>query len=206
LPPPPRPKRENKKQKKELPDDDEKHDKDDGAERIVLEEMSVDTVDHLLPVEEKIQEDIEDNRLNSDMKFEEEIHIDEGSHEVSSLPRQDSEFSEPERPIEVEVSTQTDPVPDEEFTMEDDEDIDLEEYLSSDGKIKTLEDILKEEQEAEIERARQLQEAENLSKGIQRFRESNQRSFSEKSGRSKSLSRPITPSGEFFLFNFITIF
>lgn len=118
------------------------------------------------------------------------------SHDVSSLPRQDSDFSEPGRPIEVEVSTQTDPLPDEEFTMDDDEDIDLEEYLSSDGKIKTLEDILKEEQEAEIERARQLQEAENLSKGIQRFRESNQRSLSEKSGRSKSLSRPITPSGK----------
>lgn len=73
--------------------------------------------------------------------------------------------------------------------------------MGSDGKIKTLEDILKEEQEAELERARQLQEAENLSKGIQRFRESNQRSLSEKSGRSKSLSRPITPSGDLFKLN-----
>lgn len=114
---------------------------------------------------------------------------------VSSLPRQDSDFSEPERPLEFEVSTQTSPLPDEDFAMMDDEDVDLEEYMGSDGKIKTLEDILKEEQEAEIERARQLAEAENLSKGIQRFRESNQRSLSEKSGRSKSLSRPITPSG-----------
>ena len=114
------------------------------------------------------------------------------------LPHQDSEFSEPERPIEVDMSTQTDPVLDEEFALEDEEG-DMEEYLSSDGKIKTLEDILKEEQEAELERARQLAEAENLSRGIQRFRESSQRSFSERSGRSKSLSRPITPSGNFII-------
>lgn len=122
-------------------------------------------------------------------------------NEVSALPRQDSDFSEPERPIEVEVSTQTDPVLDEDFAMDDeDEDIDIEEFLGADGKLKTLEDILKEEQEAELERARQLAEAENLSRGIQRFRDSNQRSFSEKSrasaDRSKSLSRPITPSGK----------
>lgn len=94
------------------------------------------------------------------------------------------------------VSTQTDPILDEDYALDDDEDVDLEEYLASDGKIKTLEDILKEEQEAELERARQLAEAENLARGIQRFRESSQRSFSERSGRSKSLSRPITPSGK----------
>lgn len=120
-------------------------------------------------------------------------------HDLTSLPRQDSDFSEPDRPIEVEVSTQTSPLPDEEFQLEDEEDVDLEEYLSSDGKLKTLEDILKEEQEAELERARQLAEAENLARGIERFRESNQRSLSEKSGKSKSLSRPITPSGEIIL-------
>lgn len=115
---------------------------------------------------------------------------DEENQQTSYLPRQDSDFSEPERPLEVEVSTQTDPVPDEEFALEDEEG-DLEEYISSDGKVKTLEDILKEEQEAEMERARQLAEAENLARGIQRFRESSQRSFSERSNR----SRPITPSG-----------
>lgn len=121
--------------------------------------------------------------------------------EKESLPRQDSDFSEPERVIEVEVSTQTDPVLDEEFVCDEDgEDIDIDEFLSSDGKMKTLEDILKEEQEAEMERARQLAEAENLSRGIQRFRDSSQRSMSERSktsgDRSRSLSRPITPSGE----------
>lgn len=192
MPPPPRPKREHKK-KKELPDDDEKFDKDDGAEKIALEGLSVDTVDHLHRAEKELEVNSE-NLLEGDLKREDQIIRDEASNQVFSLPRQDSDFSEPERPIEREVSTQTDPV-DEEFTIEDDEDIDLEEYMGSDGKIKTLEDILKEEQEAELERARQLQEAENLARGIQRFRESNQRSLSEKSGRSKSLSRPITPSG-----------
>lgn len=175
LSPPPPPKRDRKKHKK---DDDEKLDKDDGAERIA-EPLSIDT-----------------NGL--------ELQEFEQGHDTKEyLPRQDSDFSEPERVVEVEVSTQTDPVLDEDFVCDEDEDIDIDEFLASDGKMKTLEDILKEEQEAELERARQLAEAENLSRGIQRFRESNQRSFSERSrasgDRSRSLSRPITPSGENFL-------
>lgn len=164
LPPPPRPKREHKKHKKDGEEDENKFDKDDDAEKVVVDRLSVDV-------------------------------------DKESLPRQDSDFSEPEKVIEVEVSTQTDPVLDEEFVCdEDEEDIDIDEFLSSDGKMKTLEDILKEEQEAEMERARQLAEAENLSRGIQRFRDSSQRSMSERSktsgDRSRSLSRPITPSGE----------
>jgi hypothetical protein len=115
------------------------------------------------------------------------------------LPRQESDFSEPERPIEVEVSTQTDPLPYDEFAMDEDEDVDIGEFIGTDGKIKTLEDILKEEQEAEIERARQLAEAENLSRGIQRFRETSQRSLSEHTRTSRSLSRPITPSGNLMI-------
>lgn len=170
LPPPPRPKRENKKQKKDDGDDD-KFDKDDDAEKI-MGQLSIET-------------DLSDEQL----------------HEVKeSLPRQDSDFSEPEKVVEVEVSTQTDPVPDEEFICDEEDDCDIDEFLSSDGKMKTLEDILKEEQEAELERARQLAEAENLSRGIQRFRESSQKSMSERSrtsgDRSRSLSRPITPSGD----------
>lgn len=177
LPPPPRPKREHKKHKKD-DDDDNKLDKDDDAERIIGP-LTVDTeIEEILSVEE---------------------FLAVGSEVKRQMPRQDSDFSEPERVIEVEVSTQTDPVPDEEFACDDDEDIDIEEFLSSDGKMKTLEDILKEEQEAEMERARQLAEAENLSRGIQRFRDSSQRSMSERSrtsgDRSRSLSRPITPSG-----------
>lgn len=172
LPPPPRPKREHKRPKKDDVDD-EKFDKNDGAEKIVGQ-LSIET-------------DLSDEQL----------------HEVKeSMPRQDSDFSESEKVVEVEVSTQTDPVLDEDFVCDEDEDCDIDEFLSSDGKMKTLEDILKEEQEAELERARQLAEAENLSRGIQRFRDSSQRSMSERSGRtsgsrSRSLSRPITPSGNF---------
>lgn len=181
LPPPPRPKRESKKQKKEEPSDDT-FDKDDGAEKVI-EPLEVETIENLLPVQNEIIETSDTNV----------------GHEVSPFPRQDSDFSEPERVVEVEVSTQTDPVLDDDFEC-DDEEMDIEEFLSADGKLKTLEDILKEEQEAEMERARQLAEAENLSKGIQRFRDSNQRSMSERSrtsaDRSRSLSRPITPSGK----------
>ena len=173
LPPPPRPKRDNKKHKKyDDTDDTDKHDRDDGAERVTIfnEEPIIST--HL--------EELNVMGVPSDR-----------------LPRQDSEFSDGERVIEVEVSTQTDPVLDEDFICDDEEeDVDIDDYIR-DGKLKTLEEILKEEQEAELERARQLAEAENLSRGIQRFRDSNQRSFSERSrtsgDRSKSLSRPITP-------------
>lgn len=184
LPAPPRPKRENKKHKKDDADDDNKFDKDDDAEKVV-EPLTIET-----DIEQRI---IDAQRTSLELPSRD------------SLPRQDSDFSEPERVIEVEVSTQTDPVPDEDFTC--DEELDIEEFLSSDGKMKTLEDILKEEQEAEMERARQLAEAENLSRGIQRFRDSSQRSMSEKSrtsaDRSRSLSRPITPSGKLICFNFI---
>lgn len=180
LPPPPRPKREPKKPKKDDEEDDNKFDKDDAAERII-EPLTIETSNL--------------NLLGNELLTGTEILTKE------SLPRQNSDFSEPEKVVEVEVSTQTDPVPDEEFVCdEDDEDIDIDEFLASDGKMKTLEDILKEEQEAEMERARQLAEAENLSRGIQRFRDSSQRSMSERSrtsgDRSRSLSRPITPSGE----------
>ncbi|CRK95757.1 CLUMA_CG009214, isoform A [Clunio marinus] len=185
LPPPPRPKRENKKNKKDDGNnDDNKFDKDDGAEKVI-ESLTIET-----DTENVFLENIHD------------VHESE-PFASASLPRQDSDLSEPDKVIEVEVSTQTDPVPDEEFICDDDEDenidIDLgDEFLTSNGKMKTLEDILKEEQEAEIERARQLAEAENLSRGIQRFRDSSQRSLSERSkasgDRSRSLSRPITPS------------
>lgn len=142
----------------------------------------------------------DENKFDKDEGAEKIINQLSVDTEKDSLPRQDSDFSEPEKVVEVEVSTQTDPVLDEEFVCDEEEDIDIDEFLSSDGKMKTLEDILKEEQEAEMERARQLAEAENLARGIQRFRDSSQRSMSERSktsgDRSRSLSRPITPSGQ----------
>lgn len=190
LPPPPRPKREHKKQKKD-DHDDNKFDQDDDAEKIKFDQAA-----KIRPL--MIETDIDEVLREAQLALL-------APPTNNFLPRQDSDVSEPEKVVEVEVSTQTDPVPDEDFTCdEDDEDIDIDEFLSSDGKMKTLEDILKEEQEAEMERARQLAEAENLSRGIQRFRDSSQRSMSERSrtsaDRSRSLSRPITPSGEFSWF------
>ncbi|XP_055385253.1 trichohyalin isoform X3 [Condylostylus longicornis] len=101
-----------------------------------------------------------------------------------------------EAAFEVEISTQTDPLPDdfvfEEFEITDDMKI-IEPRNS-----KTLEDILKED-DKEMEGVKWNGD-DNLTRGIQRFRESTQRSFSEKSrassaaDRSKSHSRPQTPA------------
>ncbi|EDW36455.1 GL10321 [Drosophila persimilis] len=75
----------------------------------------------------------------------------------------------------------------------------------SDGSAsKTLEDLLRsvetQEPQDEVDGVRVLTEDEQLAKGLQRFRDANQRSMSERSrassqaDRSKSLSRPQTPS------------
>jgi len=196
LPPPPRPKRENKKPRRDTTGEDDKFENDEGGAERITEPLSVD-----IDIIEKIMEKEPAFLIqSSDVETVEEPPVKEEDIKVERieerfLPRQESDFSEPERPIEVEVSTQTDPLPYDEFAMDEDEDVDIEEFIGPDGKIKTLEDILKEEQEAEIERARQLAEAENLSRGIQRFRETSQRSLSEHTRTSRSLSRPITPSG-----------
>lgn len=188
LPPPPRPKRDNKKQKKF--DDDDKLDKDGGAEQIIITEP---------PIEIESEPEIKLENIESEVESQPNELDKLDVEKLQRMSTFESDFSESsfDRPIEVEVSTQTDPVLDEDF-LDDDEDIDLDEYIR-DGKLKTLEEILKEEQEAEIERARQLAEAENLSRGIQRFRESSQRSYSERSrtsadGRKTPLSGRITPA------------
>ncbi|XP_034110452.1 uncharacterized protein LOC117572017 isoform X5 [Drosophila albomicans] len=109
--------------------------------------------------------------------------------------------------FEVEVSTQTDPLPDdfvcEEFEITDDmKVIEPRRSLGSGGKT-TLEDLLRSVQSQEpdeVDGARVLTEDEQLAKGLARFRDANQRSMSERSrassqaDRSKSLSRPQTPS------------
>ncbi|XP_043071462.1 uncharacterized protein LOC6570429 isoform X2 [Drosophila grimshawi] len=110
--------------------------------------------------------------------------------------------------FEVEVSTQTDPLPDdfvcEEFEITDDMKI-IEPRRSSGsaGGKTTLEDLLRSTQAQEpdeVDGARVLTEDEQLARGLQRFRDANQRSISERSrassqaDRSKSLSRPQTPS------------
>jgi len=110
--------------------------------------------------------------------------------------------------FEVEVSTQTDPLPDdfvcEEFEITEDMKI-IEPRRSNGSGNKTLEDLLRsveaaQQQADEVDGARVLSEDEQLAKGLQRFRDANQRSMSERSrassqaDRSKSLSRPQTPS------------
>ncbi|XP_075163875.1 uncharacterized protein LOC142236529 isoform X2 [Haematobia irritans] len=113
---------------------------------------------------------------------------------VDGLLESDSHFEE------VEASTQTDPLPDdfvcEEFEITDDMKV-IEPRIIP----KTIEEMLQEELEKELQTINhQVIDSEQLSKGLQRFRESNQRSLSERSrassqaDRSKSQSRPQTPS------------
>ncbi|KAH8366134.1 hypothetical protein KR093_009494 [Drosophila rubida] len=109
--------------------------------------------------------------------------------------------------FEVEVSTQTDPLPDdfvcEEFEITDDMKVIEPRRSTGSGGKTTLEDLLRSVQSQEpdeVDGARVLTEDEQLAKGLARFRDANQRSMSERSrassqaDRSKSLSRPQTPS------------
>ncbi|XP_017042499.1 uncharacterized protein LOC108088973 isoform X2 [Drosophila ficusphila] len=127
------------------------------------------------------------------------------SEQVASSSQADS-YDQGE--FEVEVSTQTDPLPDdfvcEEFEIT--EDMKIIEPRCSNGSTgnKTLEDLLRSVEAAQeqdvVDGGRVLSEDEQLAKGLQRFRDANQRSMSERSrassqaDRSKSLSRPQTPS------------
>ncbi|XP_070141312.1 microtubule-associated protein futsch isoform X3 [Drosophila kikkawai] len=128
---------------------------------------------------------------------------DESEHVASSSQADSYDQGE----FEVEVSTQTDPLPDdfvcEEFEITEDMKI-IEPRRSNGSGNKTLEDLLRSVEAAqepdEVDGARVLTEDEQLAKGLQRFRDANQRSMSERSrassqaDRSKSLSRPQTPS------------
>lgn len=91
---------------------------------------------------------------------------------------------------EFERSTQTDPLPADYRCKEFEITSDMRRITPT--KIKTLGDILKEEQEAELERARQLAD-ESLSRGLNRFRDANQKSWSERS-KGSTADRPRTPS------------
>lgn len=93
---------------------------------------------------------------------------------------------------EQDTSTQTEPLPEEAFES-DELEITPDMRTITPTQSKTLEDILKEEQEAEFERAQQQVAESNLTRGLQRFRDANQRSMSEKSWASRD--RPKTPSG-----------
>ncbi|KAL9907560.1 uncharacterized protein ACN427_003652 isoform 1-T6 [Glossina fuscipes fuscipes] len=100
---------------------------------------------------------------------------------------------------EVEASTQTDPLPDD-FVCEEFEITDDMKIIEPRIRTKTLEEVLRDEIGDEPEVQHQVIDSEQLSKGLQRFRDANQRSLSERSrassvaDRSKSHSRPQTPS------------
>uniref|UniRef100_A0A1A9WTH1 Uncharacterized protein n=1 Tax=Glossina brevipalpis TaxID=37001 RepID=A0A1A9WTH1_9MUSC len=100
---------------------------------------------------------------------------------------------------EVEASTQTDPLPDD-FVCEEFEITDDMKIIEPRIRTRTLEEVLREEIDDEPEVQHQTGDSEQLSKGLQRFRDANQRSLSERSrassgaDRSKSQSRPQTPS------------
>lgn len=129
--------------------------------------------------------DNNDNDDNDDGKHDkggggERLMIPTTLEDISRISSVDMEEIE-----ESEAATQTDPVPDEEFVLE------FDDNLASTRRSKTLEDILKEEQQAELDRAKQIADEEYLTKGIQKFRDSNQRSYSE---RSRGSDRPKTPT------------
>ncbi|KAL5291478.1 hypothetical protein ACFFRR_010711 [Megaselia abdita] len=97
--------------------------------------------------------------------------------------------------VEVEVSTQTDPLPDD-FVCEEFEITEDMKVIHARPRSRTVEDILREELEAEeFERVKmQLADDDTLTTGINKFRDSNQRTYSERSRGSSHLSRPQTPS------------
>lgn len=100
---------------------------------------------------------------------------------------------------ESETGTQTDPLP-ADFSFEEFEITDdlprITPSRDTNRNSRTIEDLLREHQAAEMERIRQLESEQNLAKSINKFRDANQRRTSERSrtsGGSRG-SRPITPS------------
>uniref|UniRef100_A0A1I8NV35 Uncharacterized protein n=1 Tax=Stomoxys calcitrans TaxID=35570 RepID=A0A1I8NV35_STOCA len=138
-----------------------------------------------------------EKRNRSASKGSEAMHSQMGTDEVDvvdGLEGCETHFEE------VEAATQTDPLPDdfvcEEFEITDDMKV-IEPRIIP----KTIEDMLQEELEKELQSINhQVIDSEQLAKGLQRFRDANQRSLSERSrassqaDRSKSQSRPPTPS------------
>lgn len=93
--------------------------------------------------------------------------------------------------IGTEMATQTSMDIDDLYLPDDD--IPLDE-MSQEQYSKTVEEILRGSSSEAIQHGSNRTSDDNLSKGIQRFRESNQRSYSERSRASTDRSRPITPA------------
>lgn len=120
-----------------------------------------------------------DTRKPRKFDNDDRLDFDGGAERITTF-----DTIEPRVIEEVEIAIQTDPVS-EDFEL----DIEVSETIGKSSK--TLQEILKEEQQAEIDRARQLAEASNLMRDIQKFRDST-------SSLSLHGSRPETPSAMTF--------
>lgn len=124
-------------------------------------------------------------KSNIDKKFDD---ADDFELVAGSFDDATSEFSTREF-VGAEMATQTSLDIDDLYINEDIPDTDIQ-YT------KTVEEILKNKNEESGQQGSFKTSDDNLSKGIQKFRESNQRSYSERSRASteRQSSRPITPS------------
>lgn len=128
------------------------------------------------------------HRRNKDTRKLQKNNSDEVSQQSFD---NNSEFSARDLIDGTEISTQTDPL------FDDDLDENVNSLsVSPDRYTRTVEELLRN---SNVQRHNDLSNEDNLSKGIQKFRESNQRSYSERSRTSADrpktpLSRPITPS------------
>ncbi|XP_021699592.1 uncharacterized protein LOC5576979 isoform X9 [Aedes aegypti] len=120
-----------------------------------------------------------DTRKPRKFDHDDRLDFDGGAERITTF-----DTIEPRVIEEVEIAIQTDPVS-EDFEL----DIEISDTIGKSSK--TLQEILKEEQQAEIDRARQLAEASNLMRDIQKFRDST-------SSLSLHGSRPETPSAMTF--------
>lgn len=137
--------------------------------------------------DDQLKEDNDDNSKPSD-DFD---HRDGGAERITAIDVTSATDVQQQLSFdEVDISTQTEPLPDD-FVCEE-LDISADMKTITPTQSKTLEEILKEEQEAEFERAQQQVAEISLTRGLQRFRDANQRSISEKSWASRD--RPKTPS------------
>lgn len=149
------------------------------------------------PRDKKQRQPSKSRRTDDDDKFDR----GGGGERLSSPYLDDSSRISSQEVDEAETGTQTDPLPVdysfEEFEITDDMPrIAPSSYNNNHRHSKTIEELLREDQEAELERARQLATEQNLVISLSKFREASQRTYSERSrtsGGSRG-SRPITPS------------
>ncbi|XP_055321148.1 uncharacterized protein LOC129577686 isoform X2 [Sitodiplosis mosellana] len=127
------------------------------------------------------------NKSNIDKKFDDN---DDDAEQIVAGSFDDSEFSTREF-VGAEMATQTSMDIDDLYLNDD---VPIED-ISTEQCTRTVEEILRSSDEQPTQKTFRTSN-DNLAKGIQKFRESNQRSYSERSRASteRQSSRPITPS------------